>query len=260
MAWIRCSTPPAGRGRHHPAPRARTVTWTRSSRRSRESSRTSRLRLSSIPDQTSFRQNLLLVDTDHYTAERVRLALGEQWVVHRSGMDGAASLSARLAPRPVIMIPFDRLSEVPALQFPVPVLGYGPPSLFDLVPPGLCDDLIAEPWAAAELRYRLGRLILRTVTVAGTHAFSWSPTCMTAGGRTVPLSRAEHGILDLLVRAGGEWVPREALAAVAGVEPSGRALDMRVSRLRMKLRSLTAGWPRCPQLVAQRSFGYALRW
>jgi DNA-binding response OmpR family regulator len=63
----------------------------------------------------------------------------------------------------------------------------------------------------------------------------------------------------MLGRARGAWVPREALASAAGVRLTGRALDMLVSRLRRKIRSITEEWDEPPQLITQRGFGYSLR-
>ena len=162
-------------------------------------------------------------------------------------------------PPPILMVPLSRVSLLEH-PLPAPVLGFGPPALLDMVPISGCDDLLAEPWSAAELRFRLERLLERSMTVAGTHTFTWSPTQMALDGRAVPVSLPEHRLLDVLARAEGDWVPREALAAAAGVGLSGRALDMQVSRLRRKLVDLTNDFAEPPQLVAQRGFGYALRW
>ena len=196
---------------------------------------------------------------DAYTSERVRLALEDlHWEIRTVHPSSARDLEEEWSRAEVLMIPLQEVSLGEHRHATLPVLAYGPAAVLDVVPTWCCDDLLVEPWTEAELRYRLLRLARRTVTYGG-HTLSWHPTCLIADESRTDMSMTEYRILEMLLRARGDWVPREALAAVSGVALSGRSLDMHVSRLRRKLRDVTAGWERPPQLVAQRGFGYAMR-
>ncbi len=158
----------------------------------------------------------------------------------------------------LLMVPLNTATRLADHPVTVPVLGYGPADLLEMAPTFCCDDLLAEPWTSAELRFRVGRIVRRSVK-AGGDELAWSQTQLAADGRPVSISMAEYHLLDMLLRAHGGWVPREALAAAADVRQAGRALDMHISRLRRKIHLVTADWEVPPQLVTQRGFGYSLR-
>lgn len=104
-------------------------------------------------------------------------------------------------------------------------------------------DYLRVPWEAEELVGRVER-ILRT---SGPGALE-APELLSPG---------ENRVLRGLILAGGEGVSREALGYLAYGERfsySGRRLDMFVSRLRRKLRSL----PGNPGIRAIRGWGFRL--
>jgi DNA-binding response OmpR family regulator len=161
--------------------------------------------------------------------------------------------------RMAVLVRLTSISNVPEPLRALPLLVTGPPDALELLPPGRADDVIAEPWSPAELRLRLSRLVAPRGHETPDGTLVWSPTSLRAGEAEVSLSRQEFLILDALMRAPGECVPREVLSAVAGLPPGGRALDMQMSRLRVRLREVTRAWRSSPTLVAVRGSGYAVR-
>ena len=172
-----------------------------------------------------------------------------------------AATSAERASPGVLLIPVAMVLNINPHPFLLPVLAFGPPSLFDAVPDGFCDDLIGDQWHAAELRYRLRRLVHAEFNLGG-HAISCIPLRLTSDDCSVDLTVIQFQILSMLLRADGASVPREALsAAMIAVEDrrdGGRALDMHISRLRKKLQIVTSEWTHRPRISAHRGSGYSL--
>jgi DNA-binding response OmpR family regulator len=174
----------------------------------------------------------------------------------------ATAKSLQLSGPGVLLIPVEHLLRIAPHPLPLPVLGIGSPSLFDAVPDGICDDLIGDQWSAAELRYRLRRLLHPERTFTDGRTLSCTPLRLTANDRSVDLTPTQYQLLSMLLRVRGVSVPREALAAVVmGHEnrrEDGRALDMHISRLRSKLRAVTADWARPLRISTHRGSGYSL--
>ena len=174
----------------------------------------------------------------------------------------AAERSLELSGPGVLLIPIEHLPGITPRPFPLPVLAVGPAALFDAVLDGICDDLIRDQWNAAELRYRLRRLVHLEGTSTDGRTISCTPLRLTADDRSVDLTPTQYQLLSMLLRARGASVPREALIAVVGGHggrgEGGRALDMHISRLRSKLRAATSDWACPPQIIAHRGNGYSL--
>lgn len=124
-----------------------------------------------------------------------------------------------------------------------------------------CDDYLKEPWTPAELEWRLRKLQTRRPR---RFSFSWGTfelhglEILTSRGQC-SLSHQEARVLSLLLRGGGEAVPREALYyAIWGKPPEGnsRVVDVHVSNLRRKLLRLYPQSAGCLRSV--RRVGYLL--
>ncbi len=236
---------------------------TKSSRRSSENSRTS-------PDR------LWLKSDDPYLYEQLRLALeGTEWEVRvvtvdaaiRTDDDAEASASVLLVPASALVD--DAVSPPSELPRFLPLLVTGSPAWLDALDGIRFDDYLCEPWSASELRFRLRRMAgaRRLACPAGT--VTWGPYWISGTGRdeqqrtaqqrTAPLTPVQYAILEILARSGDEPVARETLAAVTGVAAGrSRAVDMQLSRLRARLRSVTAAWDSPPAIRAYRGHGYRL--
>lgn len=173
-----------------------------------------------------------------------------------------AERSLELSGPGILLMPIEHILGITPRPFPLPVLAVGPAALFDAVLDGICDDLIRDQWSAAELRYRLRRLVHPEWTSADGRTLSCAPLRLTVDDRSVTLTPTQYQLLSMLLRARGASVPREALIAVVGGhkghKEGGRALDMHISRLRSKLRATTSDWAHPPQIIAHRGSGYSL--
>ncbi len=125
---------------------------------------------------------------------------------------------------------------------PSAVLFHGRP----LVPepdPGVPVDYLIGSWSHAELRFRLELLAERVRRERGTTVFRFDRSAVWSDFRSSSLSLDEYRILSALSRSRGAPVSRAALAAELAPRLPGqrasRALDMRISRLRSKLRHVT---------------------
>ena len=174
----------------------------------------------------------------------------------------AAARALELSGPGVLLIPIEHLLRITPRPFPLPVLAVGPAALFDAVLDGICDDLISDQWSAAELRYRLRRLVHLEWTSTDGRTISCTPLRLPADERPVSLTPTQYQVLSMLLRARGASVPREALMAVVighgDRREGGRSLDMHISRLRSKLRAVTSDWAYPPQIIAHRGNGYSL--
>ncbi|MFW5789307.1 MAG: winged helix-turn-helix domain-containing protein [Spirochaetota bacterium] len=232
----------------------------KSSRRSSASSRKN-------PDPPT--SELWLVGVDDYTGERIRLAFESEtrWIV-RGLDDTQARVSASAGEVPVLIIrpvgvaarsdgPLPRTGRFP------PVLLYGSPASLDTLGDDVCDDVLVEPWAAQELRYRVRRLLERVSLRCAGGRLHWGRYWIAADGefpnRRVDISPVQLAMLEMLARAGDDPVPREALQAVVPDHgPTSRAVDMQLSRLRGRLALAAAAWPVPPTISCSRGRGYRL--
>ena len=185
-----------------------------------------------------------------------------EWVVEETDGGDAVEKSLQLSGAGILLMPIQNLLAITPRPFPLPVLAIGPSAMFDAVPDGFCDDLIGDQWGAAELRYRLRRLVHPGRAFADGRTISCTPLTLTADDRSVDLTSTQYLLLAMLLRGTGQSVPRDALMAVVmgagNRQETGRALDMHISRLRSKLRTVTSDWAKPPRIIAQRGSGYSL--
>lgn len=128
------------------------------------------------------------------------------------------------------------------LQRAIPLLVTGPP---DSVAPALamgCADYLREPWGAEELLARFSRRAERLRFLCGGRELLLSGERLEAHGAGITLEPGEARMLRALALAAGSPVEREFLALLAGASPrcrdGSRAVDVRVSRLRRRIKSL----------------------
>lgn len=143
----------------------------------------------------------------------------------------------------------------------VPVIACGPPGLLRCAFLGGCVDYLREPWASEELELRalaaLSRARRRFELPWGT--VSLEGLMLRTPRGAVTLTWRESRILQLLLRARGEPVPRAALACEIWGSPGrtrGRAIDVHVASLRKKVRSVQTAAGRFIECV--RGAGYMI--
>lgn len=228
----------------------------RSSRRSSASS-------SRIPDPLP-NYELLIVAADVFAAEQARLALGEsgEWLVRLLEPGDEQPVHDALPTDLVALLPASRLDLIPTIPDSVPLVLFGSPTLLPALGPYRFDDFLTYPWSPDELRFRLQRLIGIRSAVGAGGTLRWGRFWISAGAASarVPLSPVHFLIIDMLARARGECVPREALEAVMGEAPGSqsRAVDMQVSRLRRRLTEACWEWSRTPTIESVRGSGYRI--
>ena len=180
---------------------------------------------------------------------------------HRALFDARLDARQTACEKSIYFVPTDLLAQVELTG--AVIIGYGPAEVLDLGIDELCADFVAVPWTDPELRYRVRRAGAGRSLACGDGVISWGWNWVAAVGtdgavRHVSLSPTESAILNVLARATGETVPREVLGDVLGADTTGesRALDMRISRLRARLREVTEGWEHSPSVVSHRGRGY----
>lgn len=123
------------------------------------------------------------------------------------------------------------------------------------------DDYLSKPFEPKELLLRIRAILRRgagrpssTVIRFGPFRFDRATNRLVRGDEMVRLTSGEAALLQMLAARPGETVTRDALAGVDG-DPSGRAVDVQVTRLRRKLEDD----PRQPlHLQTVRGEGYVL--
>lgn len=161
------------------------------------------------------------------------------------------------------MTHISRHKEVPSSDAAaVPVICYGPPGELSTAWSAGCADYLKEPWSAAELHFRVERLLsTRNAGVRGGE-IALEPLEMRLGRKRIPVSMQEYRILKLLMRHPGEIVPREALHYTiwGKPRPGSRGVDMHLSKIRKKLRIIQAEIPEDKKIkiVTVRGDGYLL--
>lgn len=124
------------------------------------------------------------------------------------------------------------------------------------------DDYLAKPFEPEELLLRIqailrrsgDRLVPQGVLTLGRCQFDVARGELTCGGEPVRLTEGEQQLLRTLARSPHEPVDRLELARDT-VDPSGRAVDVQVTRLRRKIEAD----PKAPRyLQTVRGVGYML--
>lgn len=149
-------------------------------------------------------------------------------------------------------------------ELPVPVISYGPPSsLTDAWHSGAV-DYIKDPWNASELHFRIHRALSGTDHGFAWHGLAAEVDSITCGTCSLQISYQEFRILKLLAEYEGTAVPRESLYYTIWGRPGpqSRVVDVYVSRLRKKLRSLLNGNDNGSRATIStvRGEGYLLSW
>lgn len=167
--------------------------------------------------------------------------------------------SAELVEADLALIP-DRLispllRKMPELFAVLPTLCFGAAAALPAAYLAGVSDFMKEPWDARELLFRVDRLLKARRESdgdgdAGNHT-------VAVDGHMLSVSREEYRILQLFCSAEDGLVSRRSLAFVLGAtsDRKSRAVDMRIARLRRRLRPL-AGDPH--PIVAVRGRGYRL--
>ena len=127
------------------------------------------------------------------------------------------------------------------------------------------DDYLPKPFEPQELVMRLNAILRRSAPARGheatnIHIGSWrfdlSQEILMRGEETRKLTNIEAQLIKILASHDGRAVSRDELARRTGVEGSGRAIDVQVTRLRRKIEEDTRA-PKYLQTV--RGKGYLLR-
>lgn len=130
------------------------------------------------------------------------------------------------------------------------------------------DDYITKPFSPRELLARVHAAVRRARGLAGpTHVLSAGPLLLsiadqtaTLHGRALNLTAYEFSILKVLAERRGRILSREQILELAkgnAEETFDRSIDVRISRLRQKLRD-DASTPSMIRTV--RGVGYMLTW
>lgn len=152
--------------------------------------------------------------------------------------------AANLSRYDAIVIPALRFLALPARPHLVPIIASGPVSMIAECFDAGCADYLIEPWIEDELYARAA------ARAAPCLELEHGDIRATQGGvigprGSAPLSHASYRLLVVLYLNRGAAVPRQALACCVadgrkGVRTEGRALDMRIARLRASLRAAGA--------------------
>ncbi|WP_027361058.1 response regulator transcription factor [Halodesulfovibrio aestuarii] len=223
--------------------------------------------------------SLLLVDSDKEASRAYATALREERF-SCTECDSAAEVAAlELTGAYDLLIMemnlpdmngFDFLASLRSQsQIPIVVLSSRPDSIDKIVALEMgADDYLCKPILERELIARV-RSILRRSRTNYVGSVSRSRTYMFDGveidtsarlvrrnGVSLGLTQVEYGILEMLIDAAGQTVPRELISLKAlGKElaPYDRSIDVHISKLRKKLGDVS---DRMERIVTVRGIGY----
>ncbi len=155
-----------------------------------------------------------------------------------------------------IIIPALRFLALPRACPRIPILASGPSSTASECFESGCSDFIREPWTEAELCARVHSRSPERLDF-GCEAISILGTTLTGPSGSTHINDDGFKLLALLLANRGHAVPRTALAASIALQASaGRAIDMRIARLRASLRAV--GAPETAQKILGGNGSYRL--
>lgn len=126
------------------------------------------------------------------------------------------------------------------------------------------DDYLEKPFEPKELLLRIKAILRRTQTkIASTKKefqigalfFNTEKNTLRRDDEAIPLTSSEASLLKIFVAHIGEYLSREALIQLMGVEAGSRTIDVQITRLRKKIED-DPKKPRFLQTV--RNKGYVL--
>ena len=128
------------------------------------------------------------------------------------------------------------------------------------------DDYLTKPFEPRELLLRIATILRRTHStplevpdapvIIGSCEYNAGRGELARDGKNVRLTGAEAQLLTLFVSRRGVTLSREELCKHCGIDASGRAIDVQITRLRRKIEPD----PRTPRhLLTVRGEGYTLR-
>lgn len=181
-------------------------------------------------------------------AARPDLVLLDVMLPERDGFDVCRSLREAHPSTPVIMLTArgDHADRVQGLRIGA-------------------DDYVPKPFDPLELLARIEAVLRRSgprvVSTPGEDGLDFDRKALRLGGRELPLTLSEFKILEAMTEAPGKLFRRDELLDLldeAGAsDASDRAIDVHISRLRLKLEPD----PRQPRhLVTVRGLGYRFEW
>jgi len=140
----------------------------------------------------------------------------------------------------VIVAPARRILSWPRQALFIPLIASGPAELalesFEFG----CSDFIREPWTETELHARAYHHAKKRF-MFGSEGTVVVDRRLIGPETSIALSVDAYRILSLLNANDGRPVPRSAIASVLGIlQPTSRAVDMRMARIRTILRSAGA--------------------
>jgi DNA-binding response OmpR family regulator len=216
---------------------------------------------------------VLLVEDEPAWADILSDALSQAGYYVRSVASGAAARASVAADPPEVVVLDLSLPDDDGLTLCVDLKGAADPAILicsatrrrrdTVLGLQLCaDDFVTKPCDLDEFVERVGVLLRthrsrRPPTEDADHlVIDHARRRARLGGATVQLTPAEYRLLAALAEHRGEVVPRsELIRPVDGAPDRGRALDMLVRRLRLKLAALGRDGPR---IETERGRGFVL--
>ena len=219
---------------------------------------------------------LLLIDDDRDLARLLKAYLGRQGY-ELDWADRPSTGVAKIAARPDlvlldVMLPerdgFAVCKEIRANGDAVPIIML--PAKADAGERVLglrtgADDYVAKPFEPLELLARIEAVLRRSGKQQGApppaNGLDADRKVLCVSGREVPLTLSEFRMLEIMTATPGKLFTRDrlldALDEVGSLEASDRAIDVHVSRLRLKIEPD----PRQPRhMITVRGMGYRFEW
>jgi hypothetical protein len=139
----------------------------------------------------------------------------------------------------ILLVPAIHFLKTAFPVFPIPVITCGQSNLAEECFKSGCSDMLCDPWTFTELIARSKRCI-KNQTQEGSLVIKNKNVHGPIGQKQI--NPAMNRLLNLLINNKGKMVPKTAIASVCGIDLlcSGRAIDMRIARLRRMLRSVGA--------------------